>query len=93
MYSVLDEFGIFSAGKAAKIFGISARFKGGKGGGRSRPPPPPPPVPQHVSLDPEVQQKLRDKRRQRLIASGRESTILTQSASLNQNESLLGRSS
>ena len=45
------------------------------------------------SIDEDVKQRDRDKRRQRIVASGRQGTILTEGQPLGQSATLLGRSS
>ena len=53
---------------------------------------PPTPAPRPGSVGTETTQKDRDKRRQRVMAAGRQGTILTQGLPLTGNSTLLGRS-
>ena len=68
------------------------RFKGGKrikGG-----PVTPAPVPTPVAVDEDVEARDRDRRRQRVMAAGRQGTILTENTGTDSSKaSLLGRSS
>jgi len=67
------------------------RFKGAKS---PKTPPAPAPTPTPRGVDDEVEQKARDKRRQRIQAAGRAGTILTDTSQGlgSQSATLLGRS-
>ncbi len=63
-----------------------------KGGGSVKAPPPQAATPTPQGVDPEVEQRSRDKRRQRINAAGRAGTILTDTSQGVGTASLLGRS-
>ena len=68
------------------------RFKGGKGK-VPKPPPPPAPAPMPGQIDEKARQKDQDRRRQRIVAAGRQGTILTEGQTLSSgSSSILGRS-
>lgn len=50
------------------------------------------PAPTPASVDEDVQRREMDRRRQRIVAAGRQGTILTQGQPLTGNATLLGRS-
>ena len=76
--------------------GVSRRmfYKGGKKGGKMpKPAPPPAPTPMPGKIDEKARQKDQDKRRQRIVAAGRQGTILTEGQTLSSgSSSILGRS-
>ena len=61
-------------------------------GSKPKAPPPLAPAATPRSVDEDVAQKDRDRRRQRVVAAGRAGTILTQGQPLGGTASILGRS-